>query len=197
MNGGTEIHGPPKGCHLDLHFRREKHLDKPKGVAQWMHWQTPPTATNTCSSTMHTILNSSQSAPRATPRAIANRAAHTPLSCSDLRIAQYLLNALPADSSAVTIGNRAIAKAISRSVRTVQDAFERLSRTGLIHRTQLDADDPFSLRQTTLNITAVRKALAENKAILSSTPAYFSPSWTLFQPDGGRDFSVIVDGISV
>ena len=27
--------------------------------------------------------------------------------------------------------------------------------------------------------------------------AYFSPSWTLFQPDGGRDFSVIVDGISV
>ena len=27
--------------------------------------------------------------------------------------------------------------------------------------------------------------------------AYFSPSWTAFQPDGGRDFSVIVDGVSV
>jgi hypothetical protein len=28
-------------------------------------------------------------------------------------------------------------------------------------------------------------------------PAYFSPSWTPFQPDGGRDFSLIVDGVSV
>ena len=27
--------------------------------------------------------------------------------------------------------------------------------------------------------------------------AYFSPSWTPFQADGGRDFSVIVDGVSV
>ena len=27
--------------------------------------------------------------------------------------------------------------------------------------------------------------------------AYFSPSWTAFQPDGGRYFSVIVDGVSV
>lgn len=27
--------------------------------------------------------------------------------------------------------------------------------------------------------------------------AYFSPSWTAFQADGGRDFSVIVDGVSV
>jgi len=26
--------------------------------------------------------------------------------------------------------------------------------------------------------------------------AYFSPSWTPFQADGGRDFSVIVDGVS-
>jgi hypothetical protein len=28
------------------------------------------------------------------------------------------------------------------------------------------------------------------------TSAYFSPSWTAFQADRGRDFSVIVDGIS-
>jgi hypothetical protein len=27
--------------------------------------------------------------------------------------------------------------------------------------------------------------------------AYFSPSWTPFQPDGGRDFSVIMDGVSI
>jgi hypothetical protein len=26
--------------------------------------------------------------------------------------------------------------------------------------------------------------------------AYFSPSWTAFQADRGRDFSVIVDGVS-
>jgi hypothetical protein len=26
--------------------------------------------------------------------------------------------------------------------------------------------------------------------------AYFSPSWTPFQADRGRDFSVIVDGVS-
>ena len=26
--------------------------------------------------------------------------------------------------------------------------------------------------------------------------AYFSPSWTLFQADRGRHFSVIVDGVS-
>jgi hypothetical protein len=30
-----------------------------------------------------------------------------------------------------------------------------------------------------------------------SEDAYFSPSWTAFQADGGRDFSVIVDGVSV
>ena len=32
---------------------------------------------------------------------------------------------------------------------------------------------------------------------LQSFGAYFSPSWTAFQADGGRDFSVIVDGVSV
>ncbi len=30
----------------------------------------------------------------------------------------------------------------------------------------------------------------------SGRTAYFSPSWTAFQADRGRDFSVIVDGIS-
>jgi hypothetical protein len=31
----------------------------------------------------------------------------------------------------------------------------------------------------------------------NSISAYFSPSWTAFQADGGRDFKVIVDGVSV
>ena len=31
---------------------------------------------------------------------------------------------------------------------------------------------------------------------VDSSGAYFSPSWTAFQADRGRDFSVIVDGIS-
>jgi hypothetical protein len=30
----------------------------------------------------------------------------------------------------------------------------------------------------------------------STQGAYFSPSWTAFQADRGRDFSVIVDGVS-
>jgi hypothetical protein len=32
---------------------------------------------------------------------------------------------------------------------------------------------------------------------VDTAAAYFSPSWTAFQADGGRDFSVIVDGVSV
>jgi len=31
---------------------------------------------------------------------------------------------------------------------------------------------------------------------LSMPTAYFSPSWTVFQADRGRCFSVMVDGIS-
>ena len=30
----------------------------------------------------------------------------------------------------------------------------------------------------------------------ASLDAYFSPTWTVFQAERGRDFSVIVDGIS-
>ena len=33
-------------------------------------------------------------------------------------------------------------------------------------------------------------------AVAQAVRAYFSPSWTAFQADRGRDFSVIVDGIS-
>jgi hypothetical protein len=31
---------------------------------------------------------------------------------------------------------------------------------------------------------------------INKTSAYFSPSWTAFQADRGRHFSVIVDGVS-
>ena len=33
--------------------------------------------------------------------------------------------------------------------------------------------------------------------IIGKLSAYFSPSWTAFQVDGGRDFNVVVDGVSV
>jgi len=38
----------------------------------------------------------------------------------------------------------------------------------------------------------IASALGISKGVV----AYFSPSWTAFQADRGRDFSVIVDGIS-
>jgi hypothetical protein len=34
-------------------------------------------------------------------------------------------------------------------------------------------------------------------AVSANQGAYFSPSWTAFQVDGGRDFNVVVDGVSV
>lgn len=37
---------------------------------------------------------------------------------------------------------------------------------------------------------------AELKAYVFNPAAYFSPSWTAFQADRGRYFSVMVDGIS-
>jgi hypothetical protein len=42
-------------------------------------------------------------------------------------------------------------------------------------------------------VLALQQLLLE----LEFVTAYFSPSWTAFQADGGRDFSVIVDGVSV
>ena len=55
----------------------------------------------------------------------------------------------------------------------------------------------FSRRSATLPFVPIAVAVyAVAKATLVY-PAYFSPSWTAFQADGGRDFSVIVDGVSV
>ncbi len=46
--------------------------------------------------------------------------------------------------------------------------------------------------------TAVTSTLssAAPRFVAVEVPAYFSPSWTAFQADRGRDFSVIVDGVS-
>jgi hypothetical protein len=38
--------------------------------------------------------------------------------------------------------------------------------------------------------------MAASAWLACSLIAYFSPSWTAFQADRGRDFSVIVDGVS-
>jgi hypothetical protein len=51
--------------------------------------------------------------------------------------------------------------------------------------------------------SAIRAKKPANKAVQSAAErveqragAYFSPSWTAFQADRGRGFSVIVDGVS-
>ena len=46
-------------------------------------------------------------------------------------------------------------------------------------------------QQARLCVHRVRRGFVEQR-----TAAYFSPSWTAFQADRGRDFSVIVDGVS-
>jgi hypothetical protein len=38
--------------------------------------------------------------------------------------------------------------------------------------------------------------MASTKALDRLSSEYFSPSWTAFQADRGRGFSVIVDGVS-
>ena len=43
---------------------------------------------------------------------------------------------------------------------------------------------------------AKRKTELERRRLIA-VYAYFSPSWTAFQVDGGRDFNVVVDGVSV
>lgn len=43
----------------------------------------------------------------------------------------------------------------------------------------------------------LREVEKEHNILRDALIAYFSPSWTAFQADRGRDFSVIVDGVSV
>ena len=50
-----------------------------------------------------------------------------------------------------------------------------------------------------LDYVATRAHAERNRAMFLTmlyAIAYFSPSWTAFQAERGRDFSVIVDGIS-
>ena len=47
-------------------------------------------------------------------------------------------------------------------------------------------------------MTAPQSPLATPASVLAQiTAEYFSPSWTAFQADRGRDFNGIVDGVSV
>jgi hypothetical protein len=48
-----------------------------------------------------------------------------------------------------------------------------------------------------LSLAASWDDFAELAPLFDIKHAYFSPSWTAFHADGGRDFSVIVDGVSV
>ena len=48
-----------------------------------------------------------------------------------------------------------------------------------------------------LRIYPKATVVAEKLHAICLLGAYFSPSWTAFQADRGRDFSVIVDGVSV
>lgn len=171
MSSGTAILAAPEGVKLNQHFRPELSPAKLQGVAKWTHRQIPPTAPTTSSDTMHTSPKPSKTTPNSTHRAVATGCSQdTHINCTALQVAQYLLNQLPLESSVLTIENSAIAQAIGRSVRTVQDALERLSRGGLVKREQLNVDNQFSLRQTTLNIPKIRRALAANQAILSAAP---------------------------
>ena len=69
----------------------------------------------------------------------------------------------------------------------------------------VDRSYPFFASQKSVRSGFNANSLAQTFALLyegaglegaSSHSAYFSPSWTAFQAERGRDFSVIVDGIS-
>jgi hypothetical protein len=69
---------------------------------------------------------------------------------------------------------------LEKALIAMRDSLVRLS----IHLNDVVFEADADLRQ---------HATAEANAALA---AYFSPSWTAFQAERGRDFSVIVDGIS-
>ena len=56
---------------------------------------------------------------------------------------------------------------------------------------------PPQSRRTGLHLDLQPLGTRSTTSTSSATSAYFSPSWTALQSDRGRDFSVIVDGVSV
>jgi len=75
--------------------------------------------------------------------------------------------------------------------------------SGRIRKAENDASSGLlGLHWDNGTVTAYKQVPQEVYRRLCSAPnpasycAYFSPSWTAFQAERGRDFSVIVDGIS-
>ena len=60
----------------------------------------------------------------------------------------------------------------------------------------LSYDTKFDLKQV-LDLPFTTEWFSVPPAAPQGQTAYFSPSWTAFQADRGRYFSVIVDGVSV
>lgn len=52
-------------------------------------------------------------------------------------------------------------------------------------------------RRRQRRLQGIEEHRAQRRVVQVAFRAYFSPSWTAFQTDGGRDFNVIVDGVSV
>ena len=83
--------------------------------------------------------------------------------------------------------------------RTVEHVFGTLKHwmgsTHFLTRTLEHVSTEMSLHVLAYNLKRVLQILGIAK--MMKAIAYFSPSWTAFQADRGRDFSVIVDGVSV
>jgi len=79
------------------------------------------------------------------------------------------------------------------SLQEARDASSKIrafAREGIDYQVKLAKELASVQEQAMADLKRVADAAAIEKT------AYFSPSWTAFQADRGRDFSVIVDGIS-
>ena len=56
--------------------------------------------------------------------------------------------------------------------------------------------EPFMVAQSKSRIEG-KTEFTKHMSRMRHAGAYFSASWTAFQVDGGRDFNVVVDGVSV
>jgi hypothetical protein len=94
-----------------------------------------------------------------------------------------------------------------RRLASALTSLKRLQDSGLtvLHTSDMSRDDREALVDAGLLKPVIKgwympsrpgESDGETTAWYASA-AYFSPSWTAFQPDGGRDFRVIVDGVSV
>jgi Fic family protein len=71
---------------------------------------------------------------------------------------------------------------------------EKGSQIGIVFETATPFDTPRLMAELVAWVIQERDKAHLHPLLIIS--AYFSPSWTAFQADRGRDFSVIVDGVS-